>query len=135
MSTAGRCMAASTASGMTVGPGIDRNSRPARRVMGSSGQWRQMGRVWLARLAAAEDTKYPKRDIQNPASRYRISSAGDLTLNGPEGVVAEATDLPRGRAKARRDGIVPKRSLDPDSCFPRRGRNPLVPPCRRQAIG
>src|SRR5215203_4416151 len=29
MSTAGFCMAASTASGMTVGPGMERNSRPA----------------------------------------------------------------------------------------------------------
>src|SRR4051794_24862012 len=29
MSTAGFCMAASTASGITVGPGMERNSRPA----------------------------------------------------------------------------------------------------------
>src|SRR5438093_9810272 len=33
MSIAGRCMAASTASGMLVGPGMQRNSRPLATVM------------------------------------------------------------------------------------------------------
>src|SRR4051812_47815846 len=33
MSSAGRCIACSTASGMLVGPGIARNSRPARTTM------------------------------------------------------------------------------------------------------
>src|SRR5262245_36952424 len=33
MSMAGRCMAASTASGMVVGPGMERNSRPLATVM------------------------------------------------------------------------------------------------------
>src|SRR6202035_4803176 len=34
MSTAGRCIACSTSSGTVVGPGITRNSRPPRTVMG-----------------------------------------------------------------------------------------------------
>src|SRR5215469_6372867 len=33
MSSAGRCIACSTASGIVVGPGMARNSRPARTVM------------------------------------------------------------------------------------------------------
>src|SRR5215212_367886 len=33
MSSAGRCIARSTSSGMVVGPGIARNSRPARTVI------------------------------------------------------------------------------------------------------
>src|SRR6187431_344633 len=49
MSTAGRCMAASTASGMTVGPGMARNSRPAATDIGGpvavrGPMWRSMFR-------------------------------------------------------------------------------------------
>src|SRR4051794_29289693 len=40
MSSAGRCIACSTSSGMLVGPGIARNSRPARTTIAGFPCWR-----------------------------------------------------------------------------------------------
>src|SRR3954447_292857 len=45
MSTAGRCIARSTSSGTVVGPGIARNSRPARTLMFVFLSWRTL--AWI----------------------------------------------------------------------------------------
>src|ERR1051325_17639 len=73
MSTAGFCMAASTASGITVGPGMERNSRPAetdmRNLMGG------------------------KSAPDQPVSR-RIEPCGSITARRPRS--AASRELTRG---------------------------------------
>src|ERR1700722_13338167 len=49
MSSAGRCIARSTSSGIVVGPGIARNSRPARTVIFCCPCWRIQPKSCTAR--------------------------------------------------------------------------------------
>src|SRR3954453_15292680 len=111
MSTAGRCMAASTASGITVGPGIARNSRPARKVMGGSVK-RQGG---FASTFGGPDRS---RNIQGPIHNGDRSPAADFAFDRPENILIETPDCARSRAHAGGDRLVPERSLDPDACLP-----------------
>src|SRR4051794_28821527 len=57
MSSAGRCIACSTASGILVGPGIARNSRPARTTM------------LLLPFVARWATRHPESHINAPPGR------------------------------------------------------------------
>src|SRR4030095_1710875 len=68
MSTAGRCMAARTSSGTVVGPGIDRNSRPWRTVMGLVFR---NGRG-MSRSAASDADERAARDALAEFDQFRV---------------------------------------------------------------
>src|SRR5215813_2688652 len=78
MSTAGRCMAASTASGITVGPGIARNSRPADRGMRirADGRARAAEEKICSTLGAARGAR---RELRHDGRPY-LAAANTLAL-------------------------------------------------------
>src|ERR1700676_960940 len=104
MSSAGRCIARSTSSGMVVGPGIARNSRPARSVIFLIPCWCALGR---------DAAKW--QEIQAGTPWYRIKpvlarSESDQAIQPflvvldclPEPVIARAFARPVGPSPVRR---------------------------------
>src|SRR5215831_614121 len=83
MSSAGRCIARSTSSGMVVGPGMARNSRPARTVMRGfpyswSRPWMQpMARNFKAFASRFERIGYASPDLVLPFGCKRAGDDGD----------------------------------------------------------
>src|SRR5262245_33833462 len=94
MSSAGRCMACSTSSGIVVGPGMARNCRPARTVIVNFPAW-----MWRPCWhAAAQFQRAPGRSIH--AELYRV-----LTALIPDGLGDLPPDLilDLGRQRAGKD--------------------------------
>src|SRR5262245_16614333 len=108
MSTAGRCMAASTASGMTVGPGIARNSRPADRGMRIRGGWEDTGsggEIYVAHLARRPTRIAPRRKACIAASALASISMANRSSS------FDQAGPPRPAGRKRSDG---SNSCSPD---------------------
>src|SRR3954451_8740732 len=120
MSTAGFCIAASTKSGMLVGPGIDRNSRPAAtlieipQVSRGKARWRTRNSgtpVRLARWAAGLNTENghetlvsaPDGDRGVHRLRAGLTGAGARGCAGRRRAHRRAAS-PQGRGADHREG-------------------------------
>src|SRR5579863_296802 len=97
MSSAGRCIACSTSSGIVVGPGIARNSRPARTTMVAVPCW------WTAMLAWP-GAKSKRIGGMRGIGRGRLSSG--LAAAGGFGLV-DRTEPARALADLHLDLGVP----------------------------
>src|SRR4051812_3381688 len=109
MSSAGRCIARSTSSGMVVGPGIARNSRPARTTIvlflvdcpgkgmpGNAGEFKREGEdnrlkrrtQTFSILRDAAQSAAPQDEVQDPhgeerGNAARLEPSGHRTLLPP----------------------------------------------------
>src|ERR1700738_1720410 len=113
MSSAGRCIARSTSSGMVVGPGIARNSRPARTTIvlflvdgpgegmqGNAGKFKPEGdaaKLLPPGFAAARgfgvlDRAEPARALADVHLDLRVPAAGRLVVDAFAGAVDIAPD-------------------------------------------
>src|SRR4051794_37286622 len=118
MSSAGRCIARNTSSGTLVGPGIARNSRPARTTMLfipclSSQRLlrgrRSGGKRLSPGLAAAGgfgviDRAEPARALGDVHLDLRVPAAGRLVIDAFAGAIDVALDGAVGRGRDRSGG-------------------------------
>src|SRR3954467_11513754 len=117
MSSAGRCIARSTSSGMVVGPGIARNSRPARTTIvlflvdcpgegmpGNAGEFKREGEDnrlkrrtrTFSILRDAAQSAAPQDEVQDPHGEERGNAARLRTMQS----IAGRTIRPRNIATA-----------------------------------
>src|SRR5260370_42445385 len=117
MSSAGRCIARSTSSGMVVGPGIARNSRPARTTIflflvgmfqegmqGNDGKFKPEHDDISSKPSFRGDAKHRTRNLEIPG--LVLTHHPGMTMSG---------SLRRGvyhRSRRRRDPLPRNQGLD-----------------------
>src|SRR5476649_1520916 len=115
MSIAGRCIARSTSSGTVVGPGIARNSRPARTLIGPCPPL-LTDTLYHGKRTRARDTPYQEALARVLARRQRrpqrlgaCLGEGGADLLAPEGLAAEvAAPHPEPARVVMQDMLVGK---------------------------